>query len=84
MLNDKAVPYNILKIYDGLSYRCACGQIDMSARDFIAHTNHGVVQKFSQIHRPPWFDWIKWENLNSKNLILKNYKILYINSYYFY
>ena len=64
MLNDKAVPYNILKIYDGLSYRCACGQIDMSARDFITHTkehHHGVVQKFSQINRPPWFDWIKYD-----------------------
>ena len=37
----------------------------MSARNFITLTkehHHEVVQKFSQINRPPWFDWIKYDD----------------------
>ena len=75
MLVDKAAPYKILKIYDGLSHWCACGQIDMNARDFIAHTkehHHGIVQKFSQINRPPWFDWIKYDDEMEKIFCFTN------------
>ena len=58
-LTEKAAPYKTFKLYEGLSNACACGEIDLEARNFNDHIkdhHYGVVPKGSQINRPPWFD----------------------------
>ena len=65
MLVERAAPYKVFKIYDGLSHWCPCGEIDLDSRSLIGHVkdhHHGIILKNTQLNRPPWFDWIKYEN----------------------
>lgn len=61
----KAIPYSEMQLYKGLTNWCGCGVIDLYTKDFICHTkehHHGIIQKNSQLNRPPWLDLIHFLN----------------------
>ena len=61
MLVERATPYKVFKIYDGLYHWCPCGANDMDARTLIGHVkghHHGIILKNTQLNRPQWLDWI--------------------------
>ena len=65
MLVERAAPYKVFKIYDGLSHWCPCGANDMDTRTLIGHVkdyHHGIILKNTQLNRPPWLDWIRYNN----------------------
>jgi hypothetical protein len=77
-LVDKAIPYKVSTIYDGLSHWCSYGQNDMDSKNFISHKNehhNGIVQKFCQINRIRWLD--NSMTMNSKNCFALQAKIYY-------
>ena len=54
-----------LNLYKGLSNWCLCGAIDLSAKDFISHClvhHQGIAMKNSQLNRPPWMDWVEYDD----------------------
>ena len=64
-LVEKAIPAKSLNLYSGLSNWCACGEIDLSTKDFIGHCmdhHRGLAMKNSQLNRPPWIDWVNYED----------------------
>ena len=64
-LLEKAVPVKSLNLYKGLSNWCPCGAIDLSAKYFISHCldhHRGIAMKNSQLNRPPWMDWVEYED----------------------
>ena len=64
-LLDKATPVKSLNLYRGLSNWCACGKIDLNSRDYIGHCmdhHRGIAMKDSQLNRPPWMDWVEYDN----------------------
>lgn len=64
-LAERAIPYNVAILYEGLSFWCPCGANDLTKKDFINHVkghHNGVIRKGSQLNRPPWLDWIKYLN----------------------
>ena len=64
-LIDKATPVKSLNPYRGFSNWCACGIIDLNWRDFIGHCmdhHRGIAMKNSQLNRPPWMDWVDYDN----------------------
>ena len=76
-LVEKAAPLKAFNLYKGLSNWCACGQIDLETSEFSRHVrehHRGVVLKDSQINRPPWTDWVFYENeqLEEELLFSKN------------
>ena len=71
-LVEKAIPAKSLNLYKGLSNWCACGAIDLSAKDFISHCmdhHRGLAMKNSQLNRPPWIDWVNYEDDEVMELI---------------
>ena len=63
LLVGKAIPYHEVPLYKGLTNWCGCGTIDLNSKDLICHVkehHHGVIQKNSQLNRPPWLDLIKY------------------------
>ena len=55
MLVERAAPYKVFKIYDGLSHWCPCGANDMDTRTLIGHVkdhHHGIILKNTQLNRP--------------------------------
>ena len=64
-LVERTAPYNTFTLYDGFLNYCQCGEIDLSKRDFIGHVkdhHRGLVQKGSQLNKPPWLGWILFIN----------------------
>ena len=64
-LLDKATPVKSLNLYRGFSNWCACGTIDLNSRDYIGHCmdhHRGIAMKDSQLNRPPWMDWVDYDN----------------------
>ena len=56
-LVEKTAPYQNFQIYNGLSYWCYCGKIDLDTRNFLCHIkdhHHRIIQKNCQLNRPPW------------------------------
>ena len=66
-LLEKAVPLKSLNLYKGLSNWCPYGEINLSAKDFIDH-NQGIAMKNSQINRPPWMDWVEYDDFYNKTI----------------
>lgn len=65
ILTEKAAPYQNFTLYPGLSNWCHCGRIDLEQKDFIAHVKEhhkGIIQRKSQLNRPPWLDWVKFRD----------------------
>ena len=71
-LVEKATPAKSLNLYKGCSNWCACGAIDLSSREFISHCmdhHRGLAMKNCQINRPPWIDWVNYEDDEVMELI---------------
>jgi hypothetical protein len=65
ILVERAAPYKVFKIYDGLPNWCPCGANDMDARTLIGHVkdhHHGIILKNTQLNRPSWLDWIRYND----------------------
>ena len=64
-LVEKATPAKSLNLYKGFSNWCACGAIDLNSRDFMGHCmdhHRGSAMKNCQLNRPPWADWMNYED----------------------
>ena len=71
-LVEKATPAKSLNLYKGYSNCCACGAIDLSSREFISHCmdhHRGLAMKNCQLNRPPWVDWVNYEDDEVMELI---------------
>ena len=65
VLTEKAAPYHNFTLYPGISNWFHCERIDLEQKDFITHVNEhnkGIIQRNSQLNRPPWLDWVKFED----------------------
>ena len=57
----KSTPIIKLKLFNGFSNWCACGETGLTKKKYIKHVNEihsGIALPNSFLNRPPWIDWV--------------------------